>query len=104
MIEIFGIEMTILELIGIISVIIITPAGYWNMIRMRRKKQQEILLGGEPLKEEINTQNISPEVEQQAKLYIEQYKLNYSKESLIQGLLGLNLTHEQSKELVDKYY
>ena len=54
--------------------------------------------------EKSSSNPLSPDIEEQAKNYIEQYQASYPKESLEQGLLGLGITTEQAREVVNKYY
>lgn len=109
MVEVLGIEMHILQLIGIIAVIILFPFSIWNIQHRKRKKQQEMLFGSSysssmSNENEVNTSSLSPEIEEQAKNYILQYQASYPKESLEQGVMNLGITAEQAKEVVDRYY
>lgn len=111
MVEVLGIEFTTFQLVAIIALLIIGPAGFLNMQRIKRKKRQEMLMGTSYSSSmsmsngnEANTSSLSPEIEEQAKNYVEQYQASYPKESLEQGVMNLGITSEQAKEVVNKYY
>ena len=70
---------------------------------------EEELYGDLKMNESANTNsknevNISPEMLEQAKNYIENYKSQYPKESIQQGLVQIGITDEQAKQLIEKYW
>ncbi|MCH8519564.1 MAG: hypothetical protein LAT82_02310 [Nanoarchaeota archaeon] len=105
-------ELNLIQIILIGALIIILPLGLWNQQRMKKKKLEEELYGGinSTTKEGINNtsnfdeSSISPQILEQAKIYIQTYKSQYPKESVEQGLIQLGITNEQAKELINKYW
>lgn len=92
------------------ALVIVGVIGFWNMQRMKRKKRQEMLLGSSysqsmSMENDYNTPtSISSELEEKAKNYILQYQSSYPKESVKQGLINLNISDNDAKSLIEKYY
>ncbi len=100
------------QIILIACLVIIGPVGFWNMLRLRKKKLEDEFMGediyniSEPSNQSQSntTPNISPEIEAQIKQYIEQYKSTYPKESIEQGILAYHISADEAKMLTDKYF
>lgn len=104
--------LTTFQIILIVCLTIIGPAGFWNMMRLKKKKAEDEFMGADgynlsqtPDDSQNNViSNISPEIETQVKQYIEQYKSTYPKESIQQGILAYNISADEAKMLTDKYF
>ena len=100
-------ELTTFQIILILGIIIIAPLGFFNMVKMKRKKMEEEMFGDESLYEDNLTSTYSSvniETEEKVRAYIEQYRVSYPKESIEKSILAFNITSEQAKSLVDKYF
>ena len=111
--------LTIFQIVLIGALVLIAPLGFWNMQRRKRKQKEDALFGDDGKVEEESSSNtstqqttpnqgneggIAPNVEEQIKQYIFQYKTSYSKESIEQGVLAYGITPQQAKMMVDKYF
>lgn len=103
-------ELEPLQIALIISLIVVAIGGFWNQKRIQKKKKNAIF-EGTMYSASSNTYSnpdaqfiVSNEIDQKAKDYINQYKSSYPRESLEQGLLSFNITSQQAKELVNKYF
>ena len=102
-------ELSIFQIVLIISLIVIIPFGLWNQKRIKNKKMEEELYAEVKPNQNSNSNSfdeskIPSQTLEQAKTYIQSYKSQYPKESVQQGLVQIGVTNEQAKSLIDKYW
>ncbi len=95
--------LSILQIILIVLLLIIVPLGLWNQRRMKKKQLElENFNYNNSQQNTINTE-ISIQ-EQNAKKYIEQYKNQYSKESLKSVLINNGSNELDVNNWIAKYF
>jgi len=73
-----------------------------QVIIIKKKKEKQNLLNGYSDESPSQSEDISQN-EQTAKDYINQYKSQYSKDSIKSGLLGMGISDSEAKDYLDKY-
>jgi hypothetical protein len=93
--------LTTFQIVLIVSLVVVTAGGMWNMQRMKKKKAEEEAMMMQNYNNS-NNENLSPE-EQNAKNYIEQYKNTYPRDSIKQGLINAGNDPQKVEEWLNKY-
>lgn len=105
-------EISLLQILGIIAILLILPLGIYNNIRMKKKKQEmENYYNNNSTSENegeyglssVSESGISAQ-EEAGRAYILQYKGSYSRESIKSALVGTGYLESDVEDWLNKYF